>query len=123
MIDILSVTRSGRLAILELKANEDIQLAMQGLDYWARVAWHQQRGEFQRFGYFPGVVLSDQKPLLLLVAPALQVHPAMDTLLRYISPEIEYEVIGIDERWRDHLRVIFRRRRDQRSSASAANRS
>ncbi|HVZ59968.1 MAG TPA: hypothetical protein VG892_04200 [Terriglobales bacterium] len=122
MIDILSVTRSGRLAIIELKANEDIQLAMQGLDYWARVTWHQQRGEFQRFGYFPGVELSDQKPLLLLVAPALQVHPAMDTLLRYISPEIEYEVIGIDERWREHLRVIFRRRREERSSASAANR-
>ena len=54
MIDVLTVTREGRLAVVELKADEDIHLPLQGLDYWSRVAWHQARGEFQRFGYFPG---------------------------------------------------------------------
>ncbi len=112
MIDVLSLTRDGRLALLELKASEDIHLVLQGLDYWARVQWHQQRGEFQRFGYFPGRELSQQKPLLLLVAPAFEVHPATDTLLRYLSPEIEYELVGIDQRWRDGVRVVFRKRRD-----------
>ena len=110
MIDVLSVTREGRLAVVELKADEDVHLPLQGLDYWARVAWHHARGEFQRFGYFPGRELSADKPLLLLVAPALHVHPATDTLLRYISPDIDWALLGIDERWRDGVRVVFRKR-------------
>jgi hypothetical protein len=54
MIDVLTVTRNRRLAVVELKADEDIHLPLQGLDYWSRVAWHHARGEFQQFGYFPG---------------------------------------------------------------------
>ncbi len=54
MIDVLTVNRDGRLAVLELKADEDIHLPLQGIDYWARVAWHHARGEFQKFGYFAG---------------------------------------------------------------------
>jgi hypothetical protein len=119
MIDVLSLTREGRLALLELKASEDIHLVLQGLDYWARVVWHQQRGEFQRFGYFPGREISDAKPLLLLVAPALEVHPATDTLLRYLSPEIEYELVGIGQHWRDGVRVVFRKRRENLLAAKA----
>jgi hypothetical protein len=110
MIDVLTSTRDGRLAVLELKADEDIHLPLQGLDYWSRVAWHHARGEFQRFGYFPRRELSPQQPLLFLVAPALHVHPATDTLLHYISPEVEWVVVGIDERWRDGVRVVFRKR-------------
>lgn len=110
MIDVLTATRDGRLAVVELKADEDIHLPLQGLDYWARVAWHHARGEFQRFGYFPGRELRTDKPLLFLVAPALHVHPATDTLLHYISPEIDWALLGIDERWREGVRVVFRKR-------------
>ena len=110
MIDVLTLTRDGRLAVVELKADEDIHLPLQGLDYWARVAWHHARGEFQRFGYFSGRELRADKPLLFLVAPALHVHPSTDTLLHYVSPEIEWMVAGIDERWRDGVRVVFRKR-------------
>jgi len=110
MIDILAETREARLAVIELKADEDIHLPLQGVDYWSRVAWHQSRGEFARFGYFPGREISPQKPLLMLVAPALHVHPTTDTILRYLSPEIEWEVLGIDERWREEVKVVFRKR-------------
>ena len=110
MIDILTATRDGRLAVIELKADEDIHLPLQGLDYWSRVAWHQARGEFTNFGYFPGHEISAEKPLLMLVAPALRVHPSTDTILRYLSPAIEWELLGIDERWRQELRVVFRKR-------------
>ena len=110
MIDVLAMTNANRLAVIELKADEDIHLPLQGLDYWARVEWHQSRGEFARFGYFPGHEISAQKPLLMLVAPALHVHPATDTILRYLSPGIEWELLGIDERWREGLRVVFRKR-------------
>src|SRR5579864_2031075 len=110
MLDALTCTRHGRLAVVELKADEDIHLPLQGLDYWSRVEWHHSRGEFPRFGYFPARELSTEKPLLYLVAPALHIHPATDTLLRYLSPEIDWEFAGIDERWREGVRVIFRKR-------------
>lgn len=111
MIDVLTCTRDRRLAVLELKADEDIHLPLQGLDYWARVQWHQQRGEFQRFGYFRGLELASRSPLLFLVAPSLRVHPAVDTVLRYFSPQIEWALVGVDERWRDGIKVIYRKNR------------
>ncbi|MGA9386476.1 MAG: hypothetical protein WBV63_15740, partial [Candidatus Sulfotelmatobacter sp.] len=113
MIDVLATTRAGRLAVVELKADEDIHLPLQGLDYWSRVEWHHSRGEFPRFGYFEGRELSSEKPLLFLVAPALHVHPATDTLLRYLSPEIEWVFVGIDERWREGVKVVFRKRSER----------
>jgi hypothetical protein len=116
MIDVLSTTHEGRLAVVELKADEDIHLPLQGLDYWSRVEWHHARGEFPRFGYFEGRQLSSEKPLLFLVAPALHVHPATDILLRYISTEIEWEFVGIDERWREGVKVVFRKRSSAKRS-------
>lgn len=110
MIDILAITYEARLAVVELKADEDLHLPLQGVDYWSRVAWHQSRGEFSQFGYFPGREISPQKPLLLLVAPALHVHPSTDTILRYLSPTIDWELLGIDEHWREEIKVVFRKR-------------
>ena len=110
MIDVLTLTRDARLAVVELKADEDIHLPLQGVDYWARVQWHHGRREFLKFGYFGGRELSAESPLLFLVAPALHVHPATDVILRYLSPEIEWAFVGIDERWREGVRVVFRKR-------------
>jgi hypothetical protein len=109
MIDVLTCTRDARLAVLELKADEDMHLPLQGLDYWARVHWHHSRGEFQQYGYFSGAQLSPRPPLLMLVAPSLRVHPATDTVLRYFSPAIEWSLIGVDERWREGIKVIYRK--------------
>jgi hypothetical protein len=109
MIDVLTCTRDARLAVLELKADEDIHLPLQGLDYWARVHWHHSRGEFQQYGYFSGMQLSPQPPLLMLIAPSLRVHPATDTVLRYFSPAIEWSLVGLDERWREGVKVIYRK--------------
>jgi hypothetical protein len=122
MLDLLGVLQNGRLAVIELKAEEDMHLALQGLDYWVRVRWHQQQtaddatrpsyglGEFQRQGYFDGVVLSNAAPRLYLVAPALRVHPATETVLRYLSPRVEWELVALDERWRQKPRAVWRRR-------------
>jgi hypothetical protein len=110
MIDVLTATKDGRLAVLELKADEDLHLPMQGLDYWARVKWHQARKEFQKFGYFGGLELSEQPPLLYLVAPALRIHPTTDKLLRYFSPEIEWQLVAVNEGWREEIEVVFRKR-------------
>jgi hypothetical protein len=108
MIDLLGVTRDGRLAVLELKASEDIHLVMQAVDYWLRVRFHHQQDDFRRYGYFPEVPLNAKPPLLYLVAPGFRFHPSIDIVLRYLSPEIEIARIALAEDWRRGLRVVFR---------------
>jgi hypothetical protein len=56
LIDLLAVSCSGRLAVLELKASEDIHLPVQALDYWMRIAWHAQNGELEHL--FPAFHLT-----------------------------------------------------------------
>jgi hypothetical protein len=109
IIDLLACDHHGRLAVLELKATEDIHLPLQGLDYWLRVKWHLDRGDFQLRGYFPGIELSSQPPRILLVSPGVEFHPTTETLLRYFPPEVEVERVGIGEDWRRELRVVFRK--------------
>lgn len=109
ILDLLCVTRSGRLAILELKTSEHIHLPLQASDYWLRIRRHLQQGDFQRYGYFPGVALQNAMPLVYLVAPALRFHPTTDVLLRYLTRDIEVVRVGLAETWRRGLRVVLRR--------------
>ena len=108
IMDLLAVDRSGRLAVLELKASADLHLPMQALDYWVRVKWHLDRGEFAANGYFPGVELRPDPPRLLLVSPSLEFHPSTETLLGFLSPSIDVERIGLGVEWRKGLQVMFR---------------
>ena len=108
VLDLLGVTREGRLAILELKAGEDLQLVMQAADYWRSVNGHLEQDDFRRYGYFEGIKLSTAPPRIFLVAPALRFHPATDTLLGFLRPEIEVMRVGVQENWRSGLRVSLR---------------
>ena len=108
VIDLLGVTIDGRLVIMELKASEDIHLLLQAVDYWQRVRWHQELDSFHRFGYFNGIELQDRAPLLLLVAPSLRFHPALDSMQPFLSAEIEVMRVGLNENWRQGLQVVFR---------------
>ena len=108
ILDLLGVTRNGRLAILELKATEHIHLALQAAGYWRHVWHHMERGDLSRYGYFPGVQLQTSPPLVYLVAPALRFHPATDQLLRYLSPDVEVVRVGLAESWRIGVRVVMR---------------
>jgi hypothetical protein len=107
-IDLLAVERAGRLAILELKVTADIHLPFQALDYWMRVRWHLERGEFADRGYFPGIPLRQEAPRLLLVSPALDFHPTAERILSYFSPNVQVERIGVGVEWRKGLQVMFR---------------
>jgi hypothetical protein len=117
LLDLLGVTADGRLAVIELKVDDDLHFVMQGLDYWIRVRQHHLQtadtatglGEFQRHGYFRGVELSPLPPRLYLVAPSLHIHPATETLLRYLSPRVEWNLLALDERWRQQIRVVWRK--------------
>ena len=108
VIDLLAADRAGRLAVLELKASEDIHLPMQALDYWIRVKWHLDRREFTPRGYFPGLELTTEVPRLLLVSPALDFHPSNERVLRFFSPGIPVERLGVGLQWRRELKVVFR---------------
>jgi len=119
MLDLLTVDPGGRLTILEVKADEDMHLPLQGLDYWIRVralnaereaVQNREVGAFERQGYFAGIEVSARPPRLLLVAPALRVHPSNEIVLRYFSPEVEWELIAVTEHWRRELKAVFRKR-------------
>src|SRR5882762_1534331 len=108
ILDLLTVTCSGRLAVLELKAGEHIHLPLQAADYWLRVRRQSQSGEIAGYGYFHGVALQQAPALVYLVAPALQFHSATDDLLKYLSPELEVARGGLAESWRRGLRMVLR---------------
>ncbi len=108
VLDLLGITRQGRLVVIELKASEDLQLPVQAVDYWLRVRRHQRERDFQRDGYFAGVPIDPQPPLVWLVSPGLRFHSATDVLLKYLSPEIRVARIGLAENWRRGLKIIFR---------------
>ena len=120
MLDLLTLDRNGRLVVIELKADEDLHLPMQALDYWIRVrALNDDRqmgpagrvaSAFERMGYFAGAEVSPLPPRLLLAAPALRIHPANQPVLRYLSPQIDWELIAVTEHWRRELKVVFRTR-------------
>lgn len=109
VIDILSVTRAGRLAVIELKLQEEINLPLQGLDYWLRVKWLAERGRFREFGYFPGVELAGAPPLLYLVSPAFRFHSTIHRVVRYLDPSIEVIQVGVNDQWREGVKTLFRR--------------
>ena len=124
LLDLLTLDRNGRLTIVELKADDDLHLPMQALDYWIRVrALNNDRqaangggrplSAFERQGYFPGTEVSPAPPRLLLAAPALRVHPANEAVLRYLSPQIEWELVAFGEQWRRELKVVFRKHSGQ----------
>ncbi len=113
ILDLLGITRAGRLAILELKTTEDLDLPLQAAGYWARIRRHQEAGDLERYGYFPGVQLQPAPPLVYLIAPALRFHPSTDVLLEFLRPEMEVIRIGLAESWRRGLRAMMRPQRLQ----------
>ncbi len=108
ILDLLAVDTRGRLAVMELKASQDIHLPLQALDYWMRVKWHLDRREFSACGYFPGIELGADAPRLLLVSPALDFHPSNEGVLRYFRPDIPVERFGVGVDWKKELKVMFR---------------
>jgi hypothetical protein len=121
MLDLLAIDRNSRLVVLELKASEDLHLPLQALDYWMRVRalnadlqppspGAAPLSAFTRNGYFAGAELSPLPPRLILAAPALRIHPANEPVLRYLSPQIEWELLALTEHWRRELKIVFRKR-------------
>lgn len=108
VIDILTVTREGRLVVIELKPKRETGLLLQGLDYWDRVRRHLDARDFQRAGYFPGIELRAEPPLLYLVSPLFEFHAVMPVLRSYLDTSVRFNCVGINCDWRRKLRILRR---------------
>ena len=109
-IDLLALRHDGRLAVIELKVNEDREHVFQGVDYWRRVEAHRRRGHIGSARLFGEREISDESPLVYLVAPTLRFHPSFATLARTIAPDIEVYRFDINEDWRAGVRTVRRER-------------
>jgi hypothetical protein len=109
-IDLLALRHDGRLVVIELKVNEDREHVFQGVDYWRRVEAHRRRGHISAAELFGNREISDESPLVYLVAPALRFHPSFATLSKTIASDIEIYRFDINEDWRAGVRVVRRER-------------
>ncbi|MGI9068873.1 MAG: hypothetical protein ACR2HX_21030 [Pyrinomonadaceae bacterium] len=109
-VDLLALRHDGRLAVIELKVSESREHVLQGADYWQRVEAHRRRGHITRAKLFDDRKISNDPPLIYLVAPTLRVHPAFNTLAHSIAPDIEIYRFDINEDWRAGVRVMRRMR-------------
>jgi hypothetical protein len=75
-----------------------------------RLEGNRDTGAFERQGYFAAAQVAARVPKLLLIAPALRIHPSNEIVLRYLSPQVEWELIAVSEHWRRELKVVFRKR-------------
>lgn len=106
----LALRQDGRLVVIELKVSEDREHVLQGADYWRRVEAHRRRGHIAKAKLFGERRISNESPLVYLVAPTLRVHPSFATLARCISSEMEIYRFDINEDWRTGVRVMRRLR-------------
>lgn len=105
-VDLLALRRDGRLAVIELKVSEDREHVLQGADYWRRIEAYRRAGAIKRARLFDDAEISDEPPLIYLVAPVLRFHRAFRRLAQAVRPEIELYRFDINEDWRSGVRVV-----------------
>lgn len=109
-VDLLALRRDGRLVVIELKTSEDAALALQAADYWRQLETHRRRGHITQAKLFGDLPISDEPPLVYLVAPFLRFHRSFHALARLVAPEIEMYRFDLNEDWRAGVRVMRRTR-------------
>jgi len=108
VVDLLTITREGRLAVLELKPRKDLTLIFQGLDYWNRVSHHLRQGDFEKAGYFREKKLLPMPPLLYLVSPLFDFHRLLPVFCRHLNPYISFKCFGTNQDWKRGLKLLRR---------------
>ena len=109
IIDLLTVTDSGRLAVIEIKASPDPDLPFQAFDYWLAVERHRKAGDFSSNGYFNNIEIRDEPALLVMVAPLLSFHRTLDRLTAFLPRELPMMQIGINQAWKRGIKVLRRK--------------
>jgi hypothetical protein len=109
IVDLLGITSSGRLIVVEIKASADPDLPFQALDYWIAVERHRKAGDFQQKGYFRGCRLRDERALLVVVAPLLAFHRTFPLLMSVVPKTIPILEVGINQTWKRGIKILRRR--------------
>jgi hypothetical protein len=109
IIDLLTITKDGRLVVIEIKASADPDLPFQALDYWIAVERHRKAGDFIERGYFRGCSLRDEPAMLILVAPLLAYHKTAGRLIAALPAEVPLTEVGINQAWKKEIKILRRR--------------
>ena len=109
IIDLLTITDSGRLVVIEVKASADPDLPLQALDYWLAVERHRKAGDFKAKGYFQNLEIRDEPALLAVVAPLLAFHRTLDELVEMLPQELPFMQIGINQSWKRKIKILRRK--------------
>lgn len=109
IIDLLTITDSGRLVVIEIKAAADPDLPFQALDYWLAVERHRKAGDFKANGYFKGLEVRDEPSLLVLVAPLLMFHRTLDRMTMVLPKTLPLLQIGINQSWKRTIKILRRK--------------
>jgi hypothetical protein len=109
IIDLLTITRAGRLVVIEIKASADPDLPFQALDYWIAVERHRKARDFETKGYFAGCPLRDEPALLVLVAPLLAYHKTAAQMVAALPSEVPLMEIGINQTWKKEIKILRRK--------------
>ena len=109
IIDLLTITDSGRLVVIEIKAAADPDLPLQALDYWLAVERHRKAGDFEANGYFRGIQIVNEPALLVLVAPLLVFHRTLDRMMAMLPDGIPLLQVGINQAWKREIKVLRRK--------------
>ncbi len=105
-IDLLALRKDGRLIVIEIKTQPDVQMIFQAADYWRKIELQRRKGNLQKANIFGELEIADQPALVFLVAPTLSFHYQLDFLANTIAPEIEFYRFDLNENWREHLKVM-----------------
>lgn len=105
-IDLLALRRDGRLIVIELKVAPDREMIFQAVDYWRKIELQRRSGNLQKAKIFGDLEISDEPTLVFLAAPTLSFHHDFALLAKTVSPEIEIYKFGLNENWRENLKVM-----------------
>jgi hypothetical protein len=108
-IDLLALRRDGRLVVIELKTSTDREMIFQAADYWRKVELQRLSGNLEKAKIFGAEEISNEPPLVYLVAPTLSFHRDFEFLARTVSPEVEIVRFDLNENWREDLKVMGRK--------------
>lgn len=109
-LDLLALRTDGRLVVIELKTAPDREMIFQAANYWRQIELQRRCGNLQKIGLFDDLEISNDLPLIYLVAPLMSFHHEFEVLAGAVSSEIEIWRFDLNEDWRNGIRVARRER-------------
>jgi len=105
-IDLLAVTRGGRIVIIEVKVAKDPAMVLQAVDYWRRIELLRQKGLLGKANLFGNRDLADLPAMIYLAAPSLCFGPEAKVMTGALSESIGLSCFLLNEDWKRRIKVV-----------------